>query len=79
MGGKRANAFAETWIQKCMHTQPGSKQTHRQKGTQAASGATEQPSPDGSHGYIRQVDGIGGEVMKKQGKLGKQPHREVNE
>lgn len=61
-----------------MQAQPGCKQTHRQK-AQATSGTMEQPSPDGSHDYIRQVDGIGGEVMKKQGKLGKRPHTEVNE
>lgn len=65
-------------MQKCKHIQPGNKQTQGQKAT-AASGAMEQPSPDGSHGDIRQVDGIGREVIKKQGKLGKQPHREVNE
>lgn len=58
-----ADAFAETWIQKCMHMQPGSKQTQRQKAN-ATSGTMEQPSPDGSHDYIRQVAGIGGEEMK---------------
>lgn len=61
-----------------MHTQPGSEQTQRQK-AKAASGTMEKPSPDGSHGYIRQVDRIGREVMKKQGKLRKRPHRKVNE
>lgn len=58
--------------------QPGSKQTQRQKAN-ATSGTMEQPSPDGSHDYMRQVAGIGGEEMKQQGKLDKRPHREVNE
>lgn len=52
-----------------MHMQPGSEQTQTER--KAASGTMEQPSPDGSHGYIRQVGGIGGEEMKKQGQLGK--------
>lgn len=77
-GVKEDHAFTETWIQKCKRIQPGNKQTQGRK-AKPASGATEQPSPDGSHGDIRQVDGIGREVIKKQGKLGKQAHREVNE
>lgn len=52
-----------------MHTQPGGKQTHGQK-AKAASGTLEQPSPDGSHGYVRQVDRIGGEENEEAGKSG---------
>lgn len=46
-----------------MHMQPGSKQTQRQKAN-ATSGTMEQPSPDGSHDYMRKVAGIGREEMK---------------